>query len=210
MKAEKVLPYFRVYLSLLLKMENSNLNSDSSVSTYQSCATCWIRRYAQGHQLQHVLEKSFITKTSKDDKTQEVFKRSYPMTRCGLNHLVKLYKMCCKQFHPKLTKIFKKKSIALRKRKRVTVENVPTINSVLVDQFSKEFIGRYLRCKKESSESFPKSVDETREFLKLFDQYRSERLTETVWELSGIPKDVLMANSYIHDKQQDDDAEQCE
>lgn len=200
MKAEKILPYFRVYLSLLLQQKDSNLNSDSSVSTYQSCATCWVRRYAQGHQLQHVLESSFIAKTSKDDKTQEVFRRSYPMTRCGLNHLVKLYKLSCKQFHPKLSKIFKKKNIALRKRKRVAVENVPTLNASLVDQFSQEFITRYVRQKTDSVDSFPKSVQETKEFLKLFDQYRSERLTETVWELSGIPKDVLMANSYLHDK----------
>ena len=76
------------------------------------------------------------------------------------------------------------------------VENVPTLNSVLVDQFSKSSLVGTFGAER-VAESFPKSVDETREFLKLFDQYRSERLTETVWELSGIPKDVLMANSYL-------------
>jgi hypothetical protein len=200
MKAEKILPYFRNYLVMLLKKKDSNLNSDSSVSTYQSCAKCWIRRYAQGHELQHVLHKAFVTKTAKEDKTQAVFRRSYPMTRCGLNHLVKMYNLCCDQFHPNIKTRFKKKNINLRKRKRIQVENVPTLNSSMIGQYIQEFIQRYLS----STDGFPTSLEQMKQFLRLFDQYRSERLTETVWELSGIPKDVLMANSYLHKKKDDE------
>lgn len=204
MAAEKILPYFRNYLVMLLRQKSSNLNSDSSVSTYQSCAKCWVDRYAQGHQLQHVLHKNFREKTAKEDKTQAIFQRSYPMTRCGLNHLVKMYKLCCKQFHPEISPldIFKSKRINLRKRKRVQVENVPTLNSAMVDQYIQEFIERYKR----RTENLPKSIQQFKQFLRLFDQYRSERLTEAVWELSGIPKEVLMANSYLH-KGKGDEAE---
>ena len=190
MKAEKILPYFRNYLVMLLNEKESNLNSDSSVSTYQSCAKCWVDRYARGHQLRHVLHKDFRDKTAKEDKTQAVFHRSYPMTRCGLNH-------------PEIKILFKSKQINLRKRKRVQVENVPTLNSSMVEQYIQEFIERYQR----SAEKLPKSLQEMKQFLRLFDQYRSERLTEAVWELSGISKDVLMANSYLHNSEEKEDAE---
>ena len=203
MKAEKILPYFRNYLVMLLRKKDSNLNSDSSVSTYQSCAKCWVDRYARGHQLRHVLHKDFRDKTAKEDKTQAVFHRSYPMTRCGLNHLLKMYKLCCKQFHPEIKILFKSKQINLRKRKRVQVENVPTLNSSMVEQYIKEFLERYQR----SAEKLPKSLQEMKQFLRLFYQYRSERLTEAVWELSGISKDVLMANSYLHNSEEKEDAE---
>jgi len=203
MKAEKILPYFRNYLVMLLNEKESNLNSDSSVSTYQSCAKCWVDRYARGHQLQHVLHKDFRDKTAKEDKTQAVFQRSYPMTRCGLNHLLKMYKLCCEQFHPEIKTLFKSKQINLRKRKRMQVENVPTLNSSMVEQYIQEFMERYRR----KTEMLPKSLHEMKQFLRLFDQYRSERLTETVWALSGIPKDVLMANSYLHRSEEVEEAE---
>ena len=145
----------------------------------------------------------FRDKTAKEDKTQAVFHRSYPMTRCGLNHLLKMYQLCCKQFLPEIKILFKSKQINLRKRKRVQVENVPTLNSSMVEQYIQEFIERYQR----SAEKLPKSLQEMKQFLRLFDQYRSERLTEAVWELSGISKDVLMANSYLHNSEEKEDAE---
>ena len=191
--ADQALDRFRLYLGLMLKDPDSPLRSESSVATYASCATCWIRRYARGVELQYALSKEFIASTAKEDTVKAIFARSIAQTRCGLNHLVRMYEQCCKQFHPsiKAEDIFKPKSYESKKRKRVVLENTPTLHHEFVEELAEEFIHRF----RASSEGFPTTVVGMKQFLRLFVQFKDERLTEKVWELCGVSKEVLLTNT---------------
>lgn len=189
--ADRALPTFRAYLAHLLNDPKSPLKSESSVATYASCATCWVRRYARGVELQYALSKEFIATTAKEDTTKAIFARGIAQTRCGLNHLVRMYKQCCQQFHPSIKEIFKPKKYDVKKRKRVLLENTPTVHTEFIDELAEEFIHRF----RATSEGFPTTVVGMKQFLRLFDHFKEERLTEKVWELCGISKDVLLANT---------------
>jgi len=191
LSTDRALGTFRAYLSLMLKDPDSPLKSESSVATYASCATCWIRRYARGIELQHALSKEFIATTAKEDTTKAIFARGIAQTRCGLNHLVRMYKLCCKQFHPTIGTIFKPKAYEAKKRKRVVLENTPTLHHEFVEELAEEFIHRF----RATSEGFPTTVVGMKQFLRLFVQFKDERLTEKVWEFCGVSKDILLANT---------------
>lgn len=192
-KTDRALPYFRAYLFRMLKDPKSPLKSESSVSTYASCATCWVRRYATGIELQHALSKEFITSTAKDDTKKSVFLRGFPQTRCGLRHFVRLYELCCKQFHPSVKEedYFKPMVMESKKRKRMVIENTPTLHTKFVDELAEEFIHRF----RSSSEGFPTTVVGMKQFLRLFDQFKEERLTEQVWAACGVTKEMLLVNT---------------
>lgn len=191
--ADRALSTFRHYLGLMLKDPDSPLRSESSVATYASCATCWIRRYARGVELRYALSKEFIASTAKEDTVKAIFARGVAQTRCGLNHLVRMYERCCKQFHPaiKTEDIFKPKSYESKKRKRVVLENTPTLHHEFVEELAEEFIHRF----RATSEGFPTTVVGMKQFLRLFVQFKDERLTEKVWELCGVSKEVLLTNT---------------
>ena len=189
--ADRALPTFRAYLAMMLNDPSSPLKSESSVATYASCATCWVRRYASGVELRYALSKEFISTTAQEDTTKAIFTRGIAQTRCGLNHLLRMYKLCCKQFHPNIKEIFKPKKFDVKKRKRVVLENTPTVHSEYVEELAEEFIHRFHA----TSDSFPTTVIGMKQFLKLFDHFKEERLTEKVWELCGVSKDVLLANT---------------
>lgn len=191
--ADRALSTFRHYLGLMLKDPDSPLRSESSVATYASCATCWIRRYARGVELRHALSKEFIASTANEDTVKAIFARGVAQTRCGLNHLVRMYEQCCKQFHPtiKAEDIFKPKSYESKKRKRVVLENTPTLHHEFVEELAEEFIHRF----RASSEGFPTTVVGMKQLLRLFVQFKDERLTEKVWELCGVSKEVLLTNT---------------
>lgn len=189
--ADRALSTFRAYLAILLNDPDSPLKSESSVATYASCATCWIRRYARGVELQYALSKEFIATTAKEDTTKAIFARGIAQTRCGLNHLVRMYKQCCKQFHPTIQTIFKPKTFDVKKRKRIVLENTPTLHNQFVDELAEEFIHRF----RAASDGFPTTVIGMKQFLRLFVQFKEERLTEKVWGLCGVSKEVLLANT---------------
>lgn len=189
--ADRALTYFRTYLALMLKDPTSPLKSESSVSTYASCATCWVRRYARGVELQYALSPKFISDTAKDDTTKAIFARGFPQTRCGLRHFVRMYELCCKLFHPTIKPIFKAKTFDVKKRKRVVLENTPTLHTKFVDDLAEEFIHRF----RATSDGFPTTAIGMKKFLRLFDQFKEERLTEKVWALCGVSREVLLANT---------------
>lgn len=191
LSTDRALTYFRAYLVQMLKDPNSPLKSESSVSTYSSCATCWVRRYARGVELQYALSPEFISATAKDDTTKAVFARGFPQTRCGLRHFVRMYELCCKQFHPSVKVIFQPKTPSIKKRKRMTLENTPTVHLAMVDDLAEEFIHRF----RASADGFPTTVVAMKQFLRLFDQFKEERITEHVWTLCGVSKEVQMANT---------------
>lgn len=189
--SERALGTFRAYLSLMLKDPNSLLKSESSVATYASCAACWVRRYANGVELQYALSKQFIASTAKEDTTKAIFARGIAQTRCGLNHFKRMYVACCEQFHPKIKTIFKPKAFLAKKRKRLSLQNTATLHHEFVEELAEEFIHRF----RATSESFPQTISGMKQFLRLFVQFKDERLTEKVWELCGVSKDVLLANT---------------
>lgn len=78
----------------------------------------------------------------------------------------------------------------------MVLENTPTLHTKFVDELAEEFIHRF----RSSSEGFPTTVVGMKQFLRLFDQFKEERLTEQVWFACGVTREMLLVNTCEDDE----------
>tara|TARA_B100000519_G_scaffold203011_1_gene223554 strand:- start:89 stop:709 length:621 start_codon:yes stop_codon:yes gene_type:complete len=204
MKAMEALTFFDVYLNLLRQTEGTNIKSVSSVSTYSSCASQFCKTYASDYQLQHVLTKEFLLRTAKEDNRHGSLKRHKPQIKCGLRHFVRMYELCCQQFHPQIKQIFQPKKLRIHKRKRCHIVDHKRLHSEMVRESATDFVKRYKR----GNEHFPTKKVGMVNFLCTFEAFFSDAMTRKCWEKSGVSLGELMANTRAEGEESSEDSEE--
>jgi len=172
------LPLFRCYLVLL------DLTT-SSIGTYYSCANNWTNSWAANLPLKLAFHPDYI-KLTKGKSDKGSLKRAFPMTRCGLGHFVRMYELCCQQYHPNIDPIFEKGAKVRNQNKRIVFENTLTLQEKMIDKFTIEFILDF--------KQLPTTPEEMKVYLKSYSKFVQRKTNERVWELSGVSKGKLWAN----------------
>lgn len=180
---------FEVWLKFVMHRKDTKIASDRSVRTYKSNVNVWVRRYATGHQMRHVLHPAFLAKTQSGRATPGHLKRVTPQQQPGLKHFINMYETCCKQFHPGLP-MYEEKAIKIKVAKKMTFEEVPTAVSSRRPQYAKEFVTQYMF----RNEGLPTSVEELQKCVALYGVFEKQKQLAYAWGKSNVTPKVLLVN----------------
>jgi hypothetical protein len=182
---------FELYLQLVANKPDKKMHSNRSVRTYKSNINVWVRQYATGHELQHVLHPKFIQKTQRSSAAPGHLKRVTPQQQPGLKHFVNMYEACCKQFHKGL-EMYELKDIEIRVAKKMKFEEVPTAVSERRPDYAKRFVREYMF---RHGGTLPTTSAELEQCVAQYGFFEAQRQLAYAWGKSNVTAKVLLVNT---------------
>lgn len=189
--ADEAKELFEVYLQFVAKRADKKMHSNRSVRTYKSNINVWVKQYATGCQLRHVLHPKFIQKTQRSSAAPGHLKRVTPQQQPGLKHFVNMYEACCKQFYEG-HEMYELKDIQIRVAKKMKFEEVPTAVSDRRPDYAKQFVRDYLF---RHGGTLPTTSTELEQCVAQYGFFEAQRQLAYAWGKSNVTAKVLLVNT---------------